>query len=278
MRRVMAVFAYDGKNFSGYQYQQGERTVQGEFEKALKRIFKEETESYGAGRTDTGVHAYGQVITFMVKYETMYDYDVKNALNANLPPDIYVRFVKTTEDRFNPRFDANRRIYHYFILNQQEPDIFNRSNYWWFPYDLNINTMRKAARYFEGVHDFTTFQKRTKGKEKDPVRLIYRVKVYGFNGNRLILVRVEGLSFLRRMVRNIVGALVRVGIGDWEPEKIMEVIKERKRTASSATAPPDGLYLYQVDFNPVDQMHYINTSLWSETELLEGKEWFKAFG
>jgi hypothetical protein len=130
---------------------------------------------------------------------------VKNALNANLPPDIYVRFVKTTEDRFNPRFDATRRIYHYFILNQQEPDIFNRSNYWWFPYDLNINRMREAARYFEGVHDFTTFQKRTKGKEKDPVRLIYRVKVYGFKGNRLILVRVEGLSFLRRMVRNIVG-------------------------------------------------------------------------
>jgi tRNA U38,U39,U40 pseudouridine synthase TruA len=80
------------------------------------------------------------------------------------------------------------------------------------------------------------------------------------------------------MVRNIVGALVRVGIGDWEPEKIMEVIKERRRTASSATAPPEGLYLYQVYFKPVDQMHYINTSLWSETELLEGKEWFKAFG
>jgi len=278
MRRVMAVFAYDGKRFSGYQYQEGQRTVQGEFERALKRIFKCDVESYGAGRTDTGVHAYGQVITFMVKYETMYDNDVKNALNANLPPDIYVRTVKTTEDRFNPRFDATRRIYHYFILNQQEPDIFNRNNYWWFPYDLNLERMREAARYFEGVHDFTTFQKSTKGKEKDPVRLIYRVKVYGFKGNRLILVRVEGLSFLRRMVRNIVGALVRVGIESWPPEKIMEVIKERNRTASSASAPPDGLYLHQVDFTPVDQMHYINTSFWSETELLEGKEWFKAFG
>ncbi|MFW6262670.1 MAG: hypothetical protein ACOC34_01425, partial [Thermotogota bacterium] len=85
-------------------------------------------------------------------------------------------------------------------------------------------------------------------------------------------------SFLRRMVRNIVGALVRVGIKDWEPEKIMEVIKERRRTASSATAPPDGLYLHKVDFTPVDQLHYINTAYWSENELLEGKEWFKAFG
>ncbi|HRW35349.1 MAG TPA: tRNA pseudouridine(38-40) synthase TruA [Thermotogota bacterium] len=278
MRRVMAVFAYDGRNFSGYQFQHGQRTVQGEFEKALNRIFKCEMETYGAGRTDTGVHAYGQVITFMVKYETMYDHDVKNALNANLPPDIYVRSVKTVEERFNPRFDATRRIYHYFILNQQEPDIFNRTNYWWFPYDLEINRMRGAARYFEGVHDFTTFQKKTKGKEKDPVRLIYRVKVFGFKSNRLILVRVEGLSFLRRMVRNIVGALVRVGIGDWEPEKIIEVIKERDRTASSATAPADGLYLYRVDFNPVDQMRYITSSFWSETELLEGKEWFKAHG
>ncbi len=276
MRRVMACFAYDGRRFSGYQIQEGQRTVQGEFEKALRRIYKGDVETYAAGRTDTGVHAYGQVITFRVKYDTMYDYDVKNALNANLPPDIYVRSVKTVDDKFNPRFAATRRVYHYYILNQSEPDIFNRNNFWWFPYDLDINRMRAASRYFEGVHDFTSFQKRTKGKEKDPVRLVYRVKVYGFKGDRIILVRVEGLSFLRRMVRNIVGALIRVGIKKWEPEMIKEAILKRDRTASSTTAPPDGLYLYEVDFEKVDQMHYINTSLWSETGLLEGKEWFKA--
>jgi len=271
----MAVVAYDGTFFHGYQSQEGQRTVQGEFEKALKKIYKEEVETYGAGRTDTGVHAYGQVITFKVKFDTMYDRDVKNALNANLPPDIYARRVETVEDRFNPRFDATRRIYHYYIRNSKEPDIFTRNKLWWFPYDLDIDAMREASRWFEGGHDFTTFKKKTKGKKKDPVRLLYRVRVFNSPRKDIILIRVEGLSFVRRMVRNITGALIRVGIGQWYPEKIKEVMLERKRAASSTAAPPNGLYLYEVDFSEVDMMYYIDSARWSETGLLEGKEWFK---
>lgn len=276
MRRVAATFSYVGTRFKGYQTQEGLRTVQSEFEKTLFKIYKEPVATYGAGRTDTGVHGYGQVITFKVKYDTMYDGDVKNALNACLPPDIYVRSVETVEDRFNPRFDATRRIYHYFIRNEEQQDIFTRNNYWWFPYELDINRIRQGARYIEGVHDFTTFHKKSRGKYKDPVRIVYRVKVHSLNSGKMILIRVEGLSFLRRMVRNIVGALVRVGTGQWDPEMIKTVISERKRSASSTTAPPDGLYLYKIDFHDIDQMYYINSALWTETHLLEGKEWFKA--
>ncbi len=277
MRRVMAKVAYDGTAFFGYQIQinQESRTVQGEIEKALERIFKEPVETYGAGRTDTGVHATGQVVTFRVKYDTMYDGDVKNALNANLPNDIYVSEVKTVEDNFNPRFGATRRIYHYFIQNTVEPDIFSRNKYWWFPYSLDIEAMRKGAAYMEGVHDFTTFMKRTKGVDKDPVRVIYRVRIFELK-RKLILVRVEGHSYLRRMVRNIVGALVRVGTKQWEPEMIKQVIAMRDRSSSSTCAPPDGLYLYSVEFEPVDETKYINMALWSENELMEGKTWVKA--
>ncbi|HOO32674.1 MAG TPA: tRNA pseudouridine(38-40) synthase TruA [Thermotogota bacterium] len=276
MRRVAATFSYIGTQFKGYQFQEGQRTVQGEFEKALEKIYKEPVMTYGAGRTDTGVHGYGQVITFLVKYDTMYDKDVRNALNANLPSDIYVRGVRTVEENFNPRFDATRRIYHYFIRNEEEQDIFTQNNYWWFPYKLDVERMRQGAKYIEGVHDFTTFHKKSRGQDKDPVRIVYRVRVFSLNSGRVILVRVEGLSFLRRMVRNIVGALVRVGTGQWEPEMIKTVIGDRQRSASSTTAPPDGLYLYQIDFDDVNQMYYVDSALWTETHLLEGKEWFKA--
>jgi len=277
MRRVMAKVMYDGSAFFGYQIQikQDNRTVQGEVEKALNRIFKEHVETYGAGRTDTGVHAVGQIITFRVKYDTMYDRDVKNALNANLPNDIYVSEVKTVADNFNPRFLASRRIYHYYIQNTSEPDIFCRNKYWWFPYNINVPAMREGAKYMEGVHNFTTFMKKTKGVDKDPVRVIYRVRIFELK-NKIILIRVEGHSYLRRMVRNIVGALIRVGTGQWEPEMIKTVISQRNRASSSTCAPPDGLYLYSVEFNYVDEMKYIKNALWSENELMEGKNWCKA--
>jgi tRNA pseudouridine38-40 synthase len=205
----------------------------------------------------------------MVKYQTMEDHDVKNALNANLPPDIYVRSVKSVNATFNPRFLATRRIYHYFLLNTREPDLFTRNRYWWFPYPLDVVKMREGAKYLEGVHDFSTFMKKDRFEEKNPVRILYRVRVIPLQRKGLILFRVEGHSFLRRMVRNIVGAMVRVGTGQWEPEKMAEIIRERTRTALNTTAPPEGLYLYRVDFDPVPVEKYIKNAYWSENQLRE---------
>ncbi len=240
----MAVVAYDGTNFFGFQTQPGVRTVQGTIENALERIFKTRSVVLVSGRTDTGVHALGQVVVF----DSPIDIDeisMKNALNANLPDDVYIRRVIEVDKNFHPRFEAKRRIYHYFIYNAPEPNLFIRNYAWWFPYELNVEKMRAAAKYLEGEHDFKSFVK-VEGNEST-VRTIYRIRILRLR-QRLILIRVEGRSFARRMVRNIVGALVKVGSGQWEPEKMKEVLEAKDRSLAPATAPAHGLYFYSVEF------------------------------
>lgn len=244
MKRFMAVVAYDGMNFFGFQTQPGVRTVQGTIENALERIFKTKSIVLVSGRTDTGVHALGQVVVF----DSPIDIDeisMKNALNANLPDDVYIRKVIEVDKNFHPRFEARRRIYHYFIYNASEPNLFIRNYAWWFPYELNVQKMRAAARHLEGEHDFKSFVK-VEGNEST-VRTIYRIRILRLR-RRLILIRVEGRSFARRMVRNIVGALVKVGSGQWEPEKIKEVLEAKDRSLAPATAPAHGLCFYSVEF------------------------------
>ncbi|GAB4308826.1 tRNA pseudouridine(38-40) synthase TruA [Pseudothermotoga elfii] len=245
MKRFMAIVSYDGTNFCGFQVQKDVRTVQGMFEQALERILKQRVITIAAGRTDTGVHANGQIVCFDC-YLDIDEESMKNAMNANLPDDIYVRKVVEVDKNFHPRFDAKRRIYHYLIYNSQEPNLFIRNYAWWFPYNLNICKMREAAKFFEGEHDFRSFMKSGDHRE-NTVRTIYRVRVLQLRGG-IILIRVEGRSFLRRMVRNMVGALVKVGVGEWKPEDISRVLELKDRSKAAVTAPPHGLYLYAVDF------------------------------
>lgn len=246
-RRVGAVVMYDGSNFYGYQGQPNVRTVQGVIEDALERIFKYRVYTHAAGRTDAGVHACGQLVVFDCPNPRMSNEDIKNAMNANLPSDVYVRYVVDLPPKFNPRSDVKKRVYHYCILNTKEPDVFRRKHVWWFPYDLDVDAMRKAARYLEGEHDFSAFRKSDPDDRRSPVRTIYRIRILRMRGG-IVLFRVEGRSFLRRMVRNIVGTLVKVGVGDWEPEKVKEVLESRDRSKAPASAPPNGLYLYSVHF------------------------------
>lgn len=244
VKRFMAVISYDGTNFFGFQSQPGVRTVQGVIETALERIFKSRTTVLVSGRTDTGVHAIGQAIVF----DSPIDIDetsMKNALNANLPDDVYVKKVVEVDKNFHPRFEAKRRVYHYFIYNSPEPNLFLRNYTWWFPYKLDVEKMRQAARYLEGEHDFRSFVKVE--ANESTVRTIYRIRIMRLR-NRIILIRVEGRSFARRMVRNIVGALVKVGTGQWEPEKLKEVLEAKNRSLAPATAPAHGLYFYSVEF------------------------------
>lgn len=244
MRRIAVFVQYDGTNFSGYQGQPNVRTVQAEIEKALERIFKVRVFTQAAGRTDTGVHARMQVVAFNCPSDKMSLKNIKDAMNANLPSDIHVTNAMEVPKNFNPRFHAKKRIYHYYILNSKEPNIFLRNYVWWFPYELDVERMRRASRFLEGEHDFSSFKK---GKdEKNPVRVIYRIRI--LKKGDFILIRVEGRSFLRRMVRNIVALLVRIGTGEWEVEKAKEVLEARSRTASPGTAPPHGLHLHAVLF------------------------------
>ncbi|BBE30639.1 tRNA pseudouridine synthase A [Tepiditoga spiralis] len=244
-RMVAATVAYDGTEFFGFQGQPKFRTVQGEFELALQKIFKQKVISFGAGRTDTGVHAWGQIMAFKVPNEKMSIKNIKDAMNSVLPKDIYIREVKEVPENFSPRFHAKKRIYHYFIMPKRDPNIFLRNRVWWFPYDLDIHKMREGAKYFIGEHDFTSFK--TGNDERNPVRTIEKIRIIKLN-NGLILIRVEGISFLRRMVRNMVGTLVKVGTGTWEPEKIKEILEAKDRSQAPASAPGEGLYFYSVLF------------------------------
>ncbi len=245
MKKFLAIVAYDGTNFCGFQIQKDARTVQKVIEQALERIFKQRVTISASGRTDTGVHAVGQAVVFNCPIH-IDSTSMKNALNANLPDDVYVRkIIEVTED-FHPRFDAKRRIYHYFLYNSREPNLFIRNYAWWFPYELDIEKMRMAAKFLEGEHDFKSFMK-SDHVEQNTTRTIYRIRIVKMRG-RLILIRVEGRSFLRRMVRNIVGALVKVGTGEWDIEKIKELLELKDRSQAAATAPSHGLYFYSVDF------------------------------
>lgn len=246
MQRFAAVFSYDGADFFGFQVQPTIRTVQGVFEEALERIHKTKIITEGAGRTDTGVHGYGQVIAFNSTLDRLTPEIMRNALNANLPNDIYVRKVIKVPYNFSPRFAAKKRIYHYFIHNSPEPDLFVRKYVWWFPYNLDLEKMRQAAGYLLGEHDFSSFK--TGNDERSPIRTINNIRIIRKNRNT-ILVRVEGISFLKRMVRNVVGTLVRIGTGSLEPDKMKDILEARNRTSLPASAPPQGLVFYKVIFD-----------------------------
>jgi len=246
LKRFAAVVAYDGTNFYGSQGQPNLRTVQGVVEEALERIFSQRIYTQFAGRTDAGVHAWGQVFAFNCPKDRFDEEIMKKALNANLPEDVYIRKVFEVDESFNPRFAATKRIYHYYLWNSRTTNLFFRRYTWWFPYEMDLERMREGAGYFEGEHDFSSFGKDV--GSKNPVRTIYRVRI--LRRESIVLIRVEGRSFLRRMVRNMVAALVKVGTGQWHPEKIKEVLEARDRMASAeaGTAPPHGLVLYSVLF------------------------------
>ncbi len=199
-----------------------------------------------AGRTDAGVHANYQVFSFERINKRMEESNVKDALNSVLPKDTHVRDVWFAPDNFSPRLAAKKRVYQYFIYNHPEKDIFLRNRAWWFPYLLNVEKMREAAVILEGEHDFTSFVAKDKKDDRSPVRFIYRIRILKISS--FILIRVEGKSYLKRMVRNIVGTLVKVGVETWEPLHVKELLEMRDRSKAGATAPAHGLYLYRVYF------------------------------
>ena len=243
---MVCVVEYDGVGFHGSQYNPDVRTVQGEFNKSLEVIFKQHLKTEMAGRTDTGVHANYQVFSFDRINRRMEGKNVKDALNSVLPKDIHVRDVWFAADNFSPRIAAKKRVYQYFLYNRSEKDIFLRNKAWWFPYHLDVGKMREAANFLEGYHDFTSFVVKDKKDDRSPMRLIYRIRVLRIS--RFVVIRVEGKSYLKRMVRNIVGTLVKVGVGTWEPSYVKELLEMRDRNKAGATAPADGLYLYHVYF------------------------------
>ncbi|KAH1096647.1 hypothetical protein J1N35_013568 [Gossypium stocksii] len=248
------LIAYDGTRYAGWQFQVSPPTIQCVVEKALIQITKLERECLhfvGASRTDTGVHAWGQVAHFI----TPFNYDsletIHAALNGLLPSDIKVREISAATPEFHARFSAKSKVYHYKIYNDTIMDPFQRHYVYHSVYKLNTTAMREAAKMFIGKHDFSAFVNASRNdRVPDPVKTIFRFDVIEMGP--LIQLEVEGSGFLYRQVRNMVALLIQIGKEAIPTEivpKILATLDRRELAKYALSAPPHGLCLVSVKYN-----------------------------
>lgn len=237
--RIALGIEYDGSAYCGWQYQDHSPSVQEKVEQALSRVANHAVRVVCAGRTDTGVHALGQVIHFDTDAQREAHSWVFGA-NANLPDDVRVIWAKHVDENFHARFSAVRRQYRYVIFNRQvRPAILARRVSWEYR-ALDTARMRDAAQYLLGEHDFSAYRALA-CQAKSPVRTLYRLDIT--QQRELIVLELEANGFLHHMVRNIAGVLLCIGAGEAVPAWAGQVLEQRDRTLGGATAPPDGLYL-----------------------------------
>ncbi|MCD8502132.1 MAG: tRNA pseudouridine(38-40) synthase TruA [Bacillaceae bacterium] len=255
MERIKAIISYDGTNFSGYQVQPEKRTVQGVLEKALSQMHKvEEWKVIGSGRTDTGVHSYGQTIHF----DTPLKIPVArwpNALNSLLPNDVHVSHATYVDNNFHARYDTVGKEYIYQVYTAKEKDIFRRNYAYHYPYELNDEEMFIAAEALIGTFDFTSFSS-PRTSVVDKVRTIYHVDVKRVGDN--LTFRYVGSGFLYQMVRILTGTLLHVGLGKISHSSIPTIIEEKDRNLAGPTIPGNGLYLSRVFYRNADLEKALN--------------------
>jgi tRNA pseudouridine38-40 synthase len=244
-RRYRATVEYDGSDYFGFQRQTpGQPTIQAELERALEIIVQQPVAVTGAGRTDTGVHACGQVISFDVDWSHGVA-ALQRAANANLPPAIALTDVGEAAPGFHPRFDARRRRYVYTIYNAPVRSPLRRLRSWHLAQPLDMAAMSEAAAAVIGEHDFATFGQPPQGQ--NTVRVLYQASWQ--REGAMLLFTIEGNAFLWRMVRSIVGSLRLVGDGRWTVADFVAAFHARDRDRAGQTAPPDGLYLTAVTYD-----------------------------
>lgn len=235
--------AYDGSGFHGYARQPNVRTVQGELEPALFHLVGP-VETSVAGRTDKGVHARGQVVSF----ETDREVDGRRmlrSLNRQLAPEISIGAIAPAADGFNARFSAVARSYQYVILNREAPDPFLASTSWHYPTPLDLGAMNAAARHVVGEHDFASFCRRA--GDRSTVRRVFRAG-WSDRGGGIISYDVTATSFCHQMVRSLVAVAVEVGRGRVDPDRLPTILEARDRAAAKGAAPPHGLTLIAVSY------------------------------
>lgn len=246
MHKLKCTVSYDGTNFSGSQIQPNKRTIQFEIEKAIKKIHKgKQIRIYASGRTDTGVHAVGQVFHFETDL-VISGNNWKKALNAILPDDIYVKKVENVSRNFHAQFDAIEKEYRYFVLNSKEADVFKRNYTYFYPFALDMDKIKQACKLFEGTHDFTSFCSARSTVKGTKVRTLYEVSCEK-QGDEIVFI-LRGNGFLYNMVRIIVGVLLDVGSGKLSMNEIEEMFRKKDRSAAGKTAPPTGLFLWTVKY------------------------------
>lgn len=245
--RVRAKVAYDGAEFFGFQRQSGVRSVQGEIEKALETICGQRIAVIGAGRTDAGVHATGQVIAFNVDWRHSLE-ALMRALNASLPNDVAVSELAECDERFHPRFSAVSRTYEYrvYISPVRHPLLHRYA--WQILNALDAAQMNRAAECLIGEHDFAAFGSPPSGDEHETtIREVLQAEWRETEKDKLTFT-IEANAFLFRMVRRIVMALIRVGQGQWRPEDVTEILHSRDMQRIKGLAPACGLCLVNVNY------------------------------
>lgn len=245
MARYKLVIEYDGSVFAGWQRQAGQPTVQGVLETAAEAVGGEPIEVIGAGRTDAGVHALGQVAHLDFSKPIRAD-KVRDALNAHLRPHpVSVLAADVAPDGFHARFDARRRSYLYRIINRRADLALDRGRAWRVPVRLDASAMHDAAQALVGRHDFTTFRD-SNCQSDSPVKSLGMIEVVRRDSE--IAIRCSARSFLHRQVRSMVGSLVEVGRGRETVKWIADILSAVDRTRCGPVAPADGLYLTSVEY------------------------------
>lgn len=245
MPRYKLTVEYDGAPFAGWQIQADRLTVQGVLSAAIEALSGEKTQVQGAGRTDAGVHARGQVAH--VDLTRDWDIDtVRDALNAHLRPHpVAILAAERAADNFNARTSAIKRHYLYRIVNRRADLTLDAGHAWRVPRPLDAAAMQAAAQRLIGKHDFTTFRS-TECQAKSPVKTLDRLDVERHGDE--VNVWASARSFLHSQVRSMLGSLELVGEGKWSADDLERVLAARDRTACGPVAPPDGLYLMRVDY------------------------------
>ena len=245
MPRYRLTLEYDGRPYCGFQAQAGLPSVQGSVERAVAAFCGETLRLHAAGRTDTGVHATGQVIH--IDLEKAWPADVvRDAINAHLRPEpIAVLDAVVADADFHARFSATGRRYLYRILNRHAPPALDKGRVWAVKKPLDADAMHAAAQGLIGLHDFTTFRD-VKCQSKSPVKTLDEARVW--REGEAVLLAFAARSFLHRQVRSMTGSLVEVGVGRWSAGDLKAALEARSRAACGTVAPSDGLYLVGVEY------------------------------
>ena len=243
VRRIALVVEYDGTRYRGFQVQSKGMTIQGNLENALQGFLGKYVKTQGAGRTDAGAHAYGQVVAFNTESEYTEQVYIR-ALNASLPQDIRVLNATQVGTDFDPRRNAERRLYRYLVLNQPEPSALWVRYSHHVRYPLNVEAMHRAAQGLLGTRDYRIFCGASRFSGRDTVRTMFAVRIW--RSGALVVVDMEANAFLPQQARRIAGTLTRVGRGTLEGAEVGALMDGTSSEVSGPTLPAHGLYLMQV--------------------------------
>lgn len=245
MRRIRMTIAYDGTNYCGWQIQPNGITVEEVINRHLSKLTGEDIRIIGASRTDSGVHAMANVAVFDSN-TTIPEDKIAPALNQRLPDDIVIIKSEEVPIDWHPRYQEHvHKTYEYRVVNTNVPDPLQRLTHYFVSFPLDVEKMREGAGYLIGEHDFASFCN-IKTNVEDTVRTITELEILKEGNN--ITFRISGNGFLYNMVRIIVGTLLRVGRGFYQPEDVKDILEAKNRKAAGVTAPPQGLVLVRIDY------------------------------